>query len=95
MGDIIKYYVWEWLYGYHSSSNFIEEYGELSLIEEDVIFGLVANERAEIFAYYAMPISSIFFIEFFFDMFRHKVLNLQVIDCIFGLSFIVITSLMA
>jgi uncharacterized membrane protein YecN with MAPEG domain len=57
----------------------------LSLIEEDVIFGLVANKRAEIFANDAVPVGAILLVELFLDVFGHQVLHLQVVDCVFCL----------
>jgi hypothetical protein len=57
----------------------------LSLIEEDVIFGLVAHKRAEIFANDAVPVGAVLLVELFLDVFGHQVLHLQVVDRVFCL----------
>jgi hypothetical protein len=58
----------------------------LSLIKENVVFGLVADIRTEIFADYAMPVGAVFLIEFFLDVLRHEILDFEVINCVFGLG---------
>ena len=58
----------------------------MSLVEEDVVFGFVADEGAEVFADDAVPVGAVLFVEFFFDVFGHEVFDLEVIDCVFGLG---------
>jgi len=74
-------YVKVWL-----SPNFIEQDSELSLIKENIVFGLVADIRTEIFADYAVPIGTILLIEFLLDVLRHEILDFEVINCVFGLG---------
>ena len=62
------------------SPNFIEEYGELSLIEENVVFGLVADKGTEVFADDAVPIGAVLLVELFLDVFGHEVFCFQVVD---------------
>lgn len=57
------------------SSDFIEEDGKLTFIKENVVFGFIANEWAEVFANNTMPISSVFLVELFFDVLGHKILD--------------------
>lgn len=58
----------------------------MSLIEEDVVFGLVAHIGGEVFAHNAMPVGAILFVKLFLDMFGHEVLHFDIINCVFGLS---------
>ena len=58
----------------------------MALVKEDIVFGLVANKRAEVFADYAVPISAVFLIKLFLDVLRHEVLNFEVVDRVFGLG---------
>ena len=57
----------------------------MSLIEEDVIFCLVAYERAEIFADDAVPVGAVLLIKLLLDVFGHEVFDLEVIHCVFCL----------
>lgn len=57
----------------------------MSFVEENVIFGFVADKRAEIFANNAMPICAVLFVELLLDMFRHEVFCFEIVDCILGL----------
>lgn len=57
----------------------------MSLVEEDVIFGLVAHKGAEIFPNDAVPVGAVLLVELFLDVFGHQVLDLEVVDCVFGL----------
>lgn len=67
------------------SANFIKQNCKLSFIEENIIFGLITDIRREVFSNNTMPISAIFLVELLFDMFRHEVLNFDIIDSIFSL----------
>jgi hypothetical protein len=67
------------------SSYFIEEDGELPLVEEDVVFGLVANIGAEIFADDAVPVGAVLLIELFLDVFGHEVFCLECVHGVLGL----------
>lgn len=67
----------------------------MSLVEEDVVFGLVAHEGAEVFANHAVPVSAVLLVEFVFDVLRHKILDFQVVHCVFRLSYRPNTSRMA
>ena len=58
----------------------------MSLVEEDVAFGLVTDEGTEVFANHAVPVRSILLIEFDFDMFGHQVFHFEVVDCVLGLE---------
>lgn len=77
------------------SSNFVEEDGKLPFIKENVIFGFIANEWAKVFANNTMPISSVFLVKLFLDVFGHKILDFEVINCIFCLYVIWDTSFIA
>ena len=68
------------------SSNLVEQDGELTFVEEDIIFSLVANVGAEVFAHAAMPVRTVLLIELLLDMLGHQELGFEVIDCIFSLS---------
>lgn len=58
----------------------------MTLVEEDVVFGLVAGVGGKVLAHYTMPVGPVLFIELFFDVFGHEILDLDVIDCIFSLN---------
>ena len=58
----------------------------MSLIKENVVFGLVANKRTEIFAHYAVPVSSVLLIKLFLDVLGHEILDFEVINCVLGLG---------
>ncbi len=51
------------------STHFVEEDGELSFIEEDIVFSFVAGVGGEVFANHAVPVATVFFIEFLLDVF--------------------------
>ena len=57
----------------------------MSLVEEDVVFGLVADEGAEVLAHNAVPVGAIPLIEFLFNMLGHKVFYFESIDGVLGL----------
>lgn len=67
----------------------------MSLIEEDIILGLVANEGAEVLADHAVPVGAVLLIELLLDVFGHQVFHLQVVHCILGLNKDGSTSFMA
>jgi hypothetical protein len=67
------------------SSNFVEENGELTLVKENVIFSLVADKGAKVFADNAVPIGSVLFVKLFFDVLGHQKLDFEVVNCVLGL----------
>lgn len=67
----------------------------MSLVEENVVFSLVADIRTEVFADYAVPVGSIFLIKFLLNVFGHKILDFEVVNCVLGLDWSRVTSLMA
>lgn len=77
------------------SSDFIEENGELSLIEEDIILSLVANKGAEVLADHAVPIGAVLLVKLLLDMLGHQVLHLQVVHRVLRLNLTSSTSFIA
>ena len=71
---------------YIYSAHFVEQYSELSFIEEYVILGFIADMRCKALTNDAVPVCSIFLIELFLYMFGHKVFDFDIIDSVFGLS---------
>lgn len=67
----------------------------MSFIEENVIFGFVADVGAKVLADYAVPVGAVLLIEFLFDMFGHEIFHFEVVDGIFGLNEWHFTSFMA
>jgi uncharacterized membrane protein YecN with MAPEG domain len=67
----------------------------LPFIEKDIIFGFIADERAEVFANDAVPIGAVLLIELLLDMLGHEVLSFEGIDCVLGLSGCKATSFIA
>jgi hypothetical protein len=57
----------------------------MTLVEEDVIFGLVAGIGGKVLTHDTMPVGTVLFIKLFLDVFGHEVLHLDVIDCVFSL----------
>ena len=47
----------------------------MSFIEENVIFGFVADVGAKVLADYAVPVGAVLLIEFLFDMFGHEIFH--------------------
>ena len=67
------------------SAHFVEEDGQLSLVEEYVVLGLVGNEGGEVLAHYAVPVRTVLLVELLLDVFGYSVLDLYVLSCVFGL----------
>lgn len=67
----------------------------MSLVEEDVILGLVADKRVEVFADYAVPVGAVLLVELLLDVFGHQVLCLEVVDCELSLISVQSTSFIA
>ena len=77
------------------SSNFVEEEGDGSFVEEDVVLGFVADEGGEVLADDAVPVGPVFFIELIFDMLGHFALDFDIIYRPSGLYSMKLTSFMA
>ena len=85
---------WRVMGGNHSS-DFVEEDGELSLVEEDVVFGLVTDEGTEVFADHTVPVGAVLLVKLLLYVLRHQVFRLQVVHCVLCLNYTNITSFMA
>ena len=59
----------------------------MTFIEEDIIFSLVADVGAEVFAHAAVPVRSVLLIELLLDVLGHQELSLEVVDCILSLGY--------
>jgi hypothetical protein len=69
------------------SANFIKQDGELSFVEENVVFGFIAGVRGEVLSDNAVPISPVLLVKLFLDVFRHEILDLDVVNGVLGLTF--------
>ena len=90
-GVVVRGVVDRWI----MSAHFVEEDCQLPFVEEDVVLGLVAYERAEVLAHHAVPVGPILLVEFFFYVLRDPVLDLDVVGAVLGLRNPAPTSLMA
>ena len=60
----------------------------MTLVEEYVVFGLVADERTEILADYAVPVGPVLLVKFLLDMLGHQKFSLQVVHRVLDLRLI-------
>ena len=67
----------------------------MSLVEEDVVLGLVADEGVEVLADHAVPVGAVLLVEPLLYVLRHQVLRLQVVHRKLGLSCTKSTSFIA
>ena len=60
----------------------------MPLIEEDVVFSLITDERTEILADNTVPVRSILLVKFLLDVLGHQKFSLKVVHRILGLHLI-------
>lgn len=67
----------------------------MSLIEEDIVLGLVADKGTKVLAHHTMPVGSVLLVELLLYVFGHEVLHLEVVHCVLGLRCMRVTSFIA